>query len=234
VGPAADLPALGIPLVADLPVGKNLHDHLQVGVSWRATRPLSTNGRCRDGCIGSGGYAAVLSGNRPDVQLIPIWNPSQSTYRQIVVLLQPASRGELRLRSRDPNESPILQPRYLSDSRDSEALVNGLKLARSIGAATALLTIRGNETAPGPAVEDEASLHEYIAKTAWTMWHPVGTCRMGEDKDAVVDSELRVRRVQGLRVVDASVIPEIPSANTNAPTIMIAEKAADIIRAGAK
>jgi choline dehydrogenase len=231
VGPAADLRALGIEVVTDLPVGRNLHDHIQAGVSWRSQRALTTDGRCNDACIGVGGFVARAGAARADFQVILVWNPGQGTYRQAVVLSRPFSRGHLRLRSSDPSESPILDPGYLSDPRDVALLVEGLRLARRIGAAQALGPFRGEELAPGAGVQGEAALRQYIAGTASTMWHPVGTCRMGEDDDAVVNSELRVRGLERLRVVDASVMPTITSANTNAPTIMIAEKASDLILA---
>src|SRR5260370_19815406 len=113
-----------------------------------------------------------------------------------------------------------------------EALVEGVKLARQLGGAHALAKYRGRELFPGPESKDDHALRAHISKTAETLYHPVGTCKMGNDAMAVVDSELRVHGLEGLRVVDASIMPVIVGGNTNAPTIMIAEKAADLIKDG--
>ncbi|EQD35675.1 protein containing Glucose-methanol-choline oxidoreductase, partial [mine drainage metagenome] len=121
---------------------------------------------------------------------------------------------------------------YLSDSEghDLRMLLEGVRMAREIFAQTPFAAVRGREIYPGADARDSAALTEFIRRKAETIYHPVGTCRMGQDDAAVVDAALRVRGIEALRVVDASVIPELPSGNTNAPTLMLAERAADLLR----
>ena len=130
---------------------------------------------------------------------------------------------------------PLSRPTTLPTPRDTDPVVEGLRIARAIAATNAFTKYRKRELCPGPGIKnDEKSLRGYIEKYAQTLYHPVGTCKMGpaRDKLAVVDSELRVHGVEGLRVVDASIMPIIPGGNTNAPTVMVAEKAADLIESG--
>lgn len=124
----------------------------------------------------------------------------------------------------------MIDPNYLDDPYDLRAMLVGMRWNRSILAANAFADVIGEELTPGPAAQNDEDLTEYIRKTASTTWHPVGTCKMGTDTMAVVDPRLRVRGVASLRVVDASVMPTMVSGNTNAPTMMIAEKASDLIR----
>jgi choline dehydrogenase-like flavoprotein len=124
---------------------------------------------------------------------------------------------------------PAIHACYLTQSADVAPLVAGIRLARRLAATRAFAEFRGGETTPGPAVTDDQGLAAYVRARAETLYHPVGTCRMGADAAAVVDGRLRVQGVEGLRVVDASVMPTIVGGNTNAPTIMIAEKAAELI-----
>jgi choline dehydrogenase len=147
-------------------------------------------------------------------------------------LLHPHSRGEIRLRSSNPLDAPSIRANYYADSRDMDVMLEGTKLARALAATKAFAAFRGAELHPGPAANDDAALRAHIAKFTETLYHPVGTCKMGQDAAAVVDSELRVGGVEGLRVVDASIMPAVIGGNTNAPTIMIAEKAADLIKGG--
>jgi choline dehydrogenase len=146
-------------------------------------------------------------------------------------LLQPRSRGQVRLRSADPRDPPHMVANYLTDPQDIAPLLAGLRLIRRIAATAPFAGQARGEALPGPGHDSDEALTAYLRANAQSMYHPVGTCRMGPDDDphAVVDARLRVRGVAGLRVVDASVMPLIPSGNTNAPTIMIAEKAADLI-----
>jgi len=147
--------------------------------------------------------------------------------------LRPASRGVVRLGSADVREAPIIDPRYLSVESDMDTLVAGLRIIRKIFAQPALAEAGGRELNTerfGPGEGDERMLREYIREHADTLFHPVGTCKMGVDDKAVVDPTLRVRGVGGLRVADASIMPTLIGGNTNAPTIMIGEKAADLIR----
>jgi choline dehydrogenase len=145
-------------------------------------------------------------------------------------VIRPRSRGRISLRSSNPLDSPLIEPNYFSDQSDLDVMLAGVRLARTIASAAAFSKYRGPEMLPGLDAKDDSSLRRHIEKYAATLYHPAGTCKMGNDSMAVVDSELRVRDLEGLRVVDASVMPVITGGNTNAPTIMIAEKAADLIR----
>ena len=150
-------------------------------------------------------------------------------YQLHVCQLRPESRGTIRLKSPDPLAYPAIDPNYLSAPEDVETLVKGVEMARRIGGQPAFAPFNAGEAWPGPGVTDSAALLAKMRGWAETIYHPVGTCRMGVDDHAVVDGQLRVNGVEGLRVIDASVMPYLVSGNTNAPTIMIAEKAADII-----
>ncbi|RWR15523.1 GMC family oxidoreductase [Paenirhodobacter populi] len=145
-------------------------------------------------------------------------------------LMRPRSRGTVRLASADPAAAPLIDPNYWSDPYDLEMSLEGLRMAREILAQPALRPYIRREALPGPEVNTPGALFDYACRMAKTDHHPVGTCRMGHDDMAVVTSDLRLRGMTGLRIADASVMPLIPSANTNAATIMIAEKAADLIR----
>jgi choline dehydrogenase-like flavoprotein len=147
-----------------------------------------------------------------------------------VCLLQPKSRGALTLASADPLAAPRIHPNFLGDSDDTQRLVRGFKVMRRILQQPALAALGGRELASSAHAQTDDQIERFIRDYADTIYHPVGTCRMGNDEQAVVDARLRVRGVQGLRVIDASVMPRIVSGNTNAPVIMIAEKAVDMIR----
>ncbi|MEO0999128.1 MAG: GMC family oxidoreductase N-terminal domain-containing protein [Pseudomonadota bacterium] len=244
-------------------VGKNLQDHLdfilafksgrrelagmtfggvadmmRAGLHWRkgGEGPATTN------FAESGGFLKSSPDlDRPDLQLhfvIGIVDDhSRKThfsrgYSAHVCVLRPESRGTVTLASTDPKAAPAIDPRFLSDERDAAALLAGVKQLREIMAAPAFEPWRGEQLYL-KGNEDDAALMDHIRSRADTIYHPVGTCRMGVDEMAVVDPELRVRGIAGLRIVDASVMPRIVSGNTNAPTIMIAEKAADLIREAA-
>jgi choline dehydrogenase len=143
-------------------------------------------------------------------------------------LIYPKSSGEIRLRSNNPMDAPAIDPRYFSDPADLEHLVAGVKLSREIMASGPVKDLLGAETFPGPGVKTDDDIRALVRGSANTIFHPTGTCKMGTDAMAVVDPELRVRGLQGLRVADASIMPRIIGGNTNAPTIMIAEKCADL------
>lgn len=143
--------------------------------------------------------------------------------------MRPRSRGSVSLRSADPAAAPVIQPRYLSDAVDRQIVVDGLKFARRLCGAQALKRYRQVEMVPGAEVQTDGDILDYARANGSTVYHAAGTCRMGVDTDAVVDGSLRLRGIEGLRVVDASIMPAITSTNTNAATLMIAEKAADII-----
>jgi choline dehydrogenase len=134
--------------------------------------------------------------------------------------------------SAKPAEPPRIDPNYLAEADDVDTLIAGLKAARRLGQSPALKKLIVREIRPGPDVISEPALREYLRESTATTWHPVGTCRMGTDNASVVDPELRVRGIAGLRVVDSSIFPTIPSSNTNAPTIAAAEKGAELILEG--
>ena len=146
-----------------------------------------------------------------------------------VCQLRPESRGTIGLRSADPFDPPTIDPNYLATEEDRRAMREGVKMARDICAQAAFDPIRGPEMLPGPYVKTDDEIDTFVREKGETIYHPVGTVRMGVDAAAPLDGALRVRGVEGLRVVDASVMPTLVGGNTNAPTIMIAEKAADMI-----
>ena len=146
-----------------------------------------------------------------------------------VCQLRPESRGEIRLRSIDPTETPLIQPNYLSEARDRETMREAFKAMREVMHQPALAALSEGETWPQPDIRSDADIDAFIRATGGTVYHPVGTCRMGGDDAAIVDETLKVRGTEGLRVVDASVMPSLVGGNTHAPTVMIAEKAADMI-----
>lgn len=147
-----------------------------------------------------------------------------------VCLLRPRSRGSLRLASPDPQVAPLIDPAFLQDPDDVRRLVQGFKLTRELLSQPALARHGGRESAASAEARSDAQIEQFIRHHADTIYHPVGTCRMGPDEGAVVDARLRVHGVSGLRVVDASIMPSVVGGNTNAPSMMIAEKAADMIR----
>ena len=232
----------------DLPgVGENLQDHPRVAVTWTSrkalglsdaereravaeyeesrTGPLSSNG------IGAGAFVRLSPGDpAPGVQMMLTTNPPAGTFSIHAALMHPASRGSVRLRSADPTVPPAIQVNYLADEADLEGLVRGLETVRRIGESPALGDYRGDQVGPGPEGWEAEALRAYIRENVGTFFHPVGTCRMGSDEGAVVDAQLRVRGVENLRVIDASVMPDLLSGATHAATVMIAEKGADLLR----
>ncbi|MBN8905918.1 MAG: choline dehydrogenase [Rhodospirillales bacterium] len=171
---------------------------------------------------------ATFSADRPQDGLHP-W----SGFTLLVYQLRPESRGEIRLKSPRAEDAPAMRPNYLATETDRRTIVAGLQMGRSLLASPHMQRFITAEYLPGPEVRDEAGLLEHARRTGGTVFHPTSTCRMGSDPRAVVDAELRVHGVEGLRVVDASVMPTVISGNTNAATIMIAEKASDLLRARA-
>jgi choline dehydrogenase len=165
-----------------------------------------------------------LSADKPGDGVHPF-----SAFTSSVCQLRPHSRGYVAIKSPDPLQAPAIVPNYLSDERDCEVAVGGIKVARRIAEAPSLRNCIIDEYVPGRQFQTDAELLEAARQYSQTIYHPTSTCKMGVDADAVVDPELRVHGLEGLRVVDASIMPEIVSGNTNAPTIMIAEKAADMI-----
>ena len=149
-------------------------------------------------------------------------------------MLRPTSRGTVRLASKDPLAAPLIDPNFLGDRNDMDRLMRGFLLVRKILAQPALAGYGGTEAPASAGAQSELQIEQFIRDHADTVYHPVGTCRMGPGPNDVVDAQLRVHGIQGLRVVDASIMPRVVGGNTNAPVIMIAEKAADMIKATAK
>ncbi|MEH1931778.1 GMC family oxidoreductase [Nostoc sp.] len=249
IGDAEQLQALGIELVANLPgVGQNLQDHVVVPVPYEATGDLHT--AITSNGIAESGLFLHSEGNldtAPDLELIfgpilfapPGYAHSSLGFTGLVTLTHPQNIGSVKLRSQsvgsaqslDPKDTPIIQMNYLQSQSDVQKLIEGVKLIRKLFHTSAFDEFRGKEVAPGADVSSDAALEAYIRETCGTVYHPVGTCKMGTDSMAVVDPELQVRGVEGLRVVDASIMPTLTTGHTNAPTIMIGEKAADLIKA---
>jgi choline dehydrogenase-like flavoprotein len=144
-------------------------------------------------------------------------------------LIYPKSRGELRLASADPSAPPLIDPNYLAEPDDARFLLDGMKLVREIMAHERLKDVVTGELLPGPDFADDAALARELPNRIHTVYHPVGTCRMGSDERAVVDPMLRVRGIDGLRVADASIMPDITGGNTNAPSLMIGERCVSLI-----
>jgi len=256
IGPADHLRAVGVPVEHDLPgVGANLQDHPTCGTVYSCTKPVSltrteTLGNLlkfylkKDGPLtspvgeGGGFFKSDPELPRPDLQFhfAPVYfvdhgfgNPDGDGFTLAVTLLRPESRGNIRLRAADPS-APAIDPQLLRSDADMVPMVRGLRVARRVLAAKPFNAYRGAEVLPGAAAQSDAALAEAIREVAFPLYHPVGTCKMGADAMAVVDERLCVRGLSGLRVADASIMPAIVSGNTNAPTIMISEKAADLIR----
>jgi choline dehydrogenase len=174
----------------------------------------------------------------PDLQLFPILlplapagcEPPTGGYALVAAVMAPESRGRVRLASADPQAPPLIDPGFLTDARDTGRLVEGLRLVRDAAACPVLAGLLAAEVWPGPDVRTDAELREYVHHRISGYYHPAGTCRMGSDDASVVDPRLRVRGVTGLRVADASVMPTIPNAHTNATVLAIAERAAELIR----
>lgn len=243
-------------------VGANLQDHLDVCVSWTAKNlktAYSANkglnklgvgmnymffgkGLGRQQFLESGAFLKSRPDlDRPDLQIHGVLAIMQDHGKVVVekdgftlhvCQLRPESRGKVGLRSADPFDDPTILGNYLATEEDRRAIREGVRIARETVAQAAFDPYRDAEYAPGADVKSDADLDAWIRSKAETIYHPVGTCRMGVAGDpmAVVDDQLRVQGVQGLRVIDASVMPTLIGGNTNAPTIMIAERAADLIR----
>jgi choline dehydrogenase len=259
IGPAQALRRHGIEVIADLPgVGANLQDHLDICTIDRCSQPV-TYDRTNDLLIGLEYYlfrrgpgtsniaetgafirSRHASSAEPDVQLhfVPAILDDHGRnrlpgfgYTLHACTLRPRSRGRLELASINPRDKVRIHANYLSDAEgyDLKMLIESVKISRELLAQPAFAAFRAGEMFPGEGVQGDAAIEAFCRAKAETIYHPIGTCRMGSDAEAVVDAALRVRGIEGLRVVDASVMPNLIGGNTNAPTIMIAERAADLI-----
>ena len=250
INPLIDLPG----------VGQNLQDHLEIYVQQACTQPISLysalnpirrlgigiewilkrTGLAASNGFEAGGFIRSKPGvQHPDLQyhFLPIAMnydgnaPAEGHgYQAHVGPMRPESRGNVSLRNDDPSSHPEIIFNYMTEERDRQEMRDALRLTREIFAQPAFDSLRGNELAPGPAVQSDADIDAFVRSHGESAYHPSGTCAMGLHDDAVVDDHCRVHGIDGLRVVDASIMPTIVSGNLNAPTIMIAEKAADIIK----
>jgi choline dehydrogenase len=230
----------GIDMKHALPaVGRHLCDHPGVATMWSLISPVLANHSSNLAEAGLFMRSAGSSGEyQTDIQFYAMPQaPHVAAARGVtpamaisVQTCRPLSRGSVTLRSSDPLDAPLIDPAYMTEPEDLALQIEGLREARRIAAAKPLASHLNGELAPGPMATTNADLERYVRGTGACIFHPVGTCRMGLGEDAVVNAELQVHGLRGLRVVDASVMPQITSGNTNAPVIMIAEKAADLIR----
>lgn len=241
-------------------VGENLQDHLDVIMNWRSRGlrtvfsevkglrqlgvglryALTGKGVGRQNFLEAGAFIPSRTGlEHPDIQIHAVLaimrdhgkaKATEDGFSLHLCQLRPESRGRISLQSADPLADPLIEANYLATPEDRRVLRESVRIGREVAAQAALDPYRDAELAPGADVRSDDAIDAWVRATAETIYHPVGTCRMGDDRNAVVDGSLRVRGLDGLRVIDASVMPSLVSGNTNAPTIMIAEKAADMIR----
>ena len=241
-------------------VGRNLQDHLDASVIYEMTKPISMysktrglkqpmiglqylfakQGHGRTNHLHAGAFLKTRGElDRPDIQLHVV-NAVMIDHARVkadrdgftvhVCQLRPESRGTVTLASRNPFDGPLIDPRYLAEEVDRRTMRDSVRIVRDICSQSALDLYRGVEMRPGEQIRTDAEIDAWIRQNAETIYHPVGTCRMGVDDKAPVDEELRVRGIDSLRVIDASVMPTLIGGNTNAPTIMIAEKMSDLLR----
>src|SRR4051794_37185482 len=262
IGPADELRAVGVEVLHDLPgVGKNFQDHMDVYLT-AETAPVSYNGEDRwhkaavhgaqyllfktgpvTACVAEAGAFLRSNGHTrsPDIQIhcLPAYVVDHGRRRfpgHGVTIntcnLRPKSIGSVTLRSKNPLDAPAIDPNFLGDPYDWDLSIEGFKRGREIINASAFRGLIKREHMPGANVTSDAGIRDYIKRWAKTDYHPVGSCKMGDDEQAVVDTQLRVRGLESLRVIDASIMPTLISGNTQAPSIMIGEKGAAIMRAG--
>ncbi len=240
-------------------VGKNLQDHLDASIQYESSQPITLHSQSnplnamktglnymlfkKGVATGQGLESGAFIKSRPDLEnpdlqfhfiaaLMTDHTRKKSDrhgFMAHVCQLRPQSRGYISLKSADPLVAPVIQPNYLEAEEDRRAMREGTKIAREIFAQAAFDPFRGPELMPGAHVRSDSQVDAWLRKTAETIYHPVGSAKMGKDSESVVDAQLRVYGIEGLRVIDASVMPTLVSGNTNAPTIMIAEKASDMI-----
>jgi choline dehydrogenase len=260
IGPAELLHRHGIPMLHDLPVGESLQDHFYVRTFWRCNKPITLNDdmaslwrrtgiglqyllQKRGPLTVSAGYAAAFARTRrelkrPDVQIYFInFSVAQrggvlhphSGFTCSVSQLQVESRGSVRIRSADPKAPPAIRYNYLATENDRRVMVEGLKLVRRLVNTPPMRDYVAEEYLPGSRVQTDEDWLAFCREVGDTVFHPTSTCSMG----VVVDERLRVKGVSGLRVIDASVMPAVPSGNINAAVIAVAEKGADLVKADA-
>ena len=248
LGPAAALKALGITVRRDVPgVGRNLQDHLlSAGNLYRARKALPPTATQHSEALTYIHARAQTAEDAPDLVVACVTLPvvSETLSRRIPVpepgagytlmfgITHPRSRGHLTIASADPHAKPIIDPAYLSEAEDRSLLLEALDWARRLGGADAYAPWRGEELLPGPGdLASEDTRLAFIEHAAFTHHHPVGTCRIGRDRDAVVRPDLSVTGVPGLHIVDASILPSLTTGPVNAAIVAIAERASDLLSA---
>jgi len=258
IGRSEDLADIGVPVVAESKgVGQNLQDHVAVYVQHLCTQPITFlsmfkphvapfallqaalfgTGPAAGFPLEAGGFVRTRPElDMPDIQFhfLPGLGPDMGGlhthgFFSNICCLRPESRGWVRARSTNPQAPPAIHTNFLSAPNDIQTIRDGVKILRKVFAQKAFDALRGDEQTPGPDITTDDQIDAWIRETAQTIYHPVGTCKMGTDDHAVVDPQLRVRGVEGLRVADASIMPTLVGGNTNAPSIMIGEKASDLI-----
>ncbi|MBK7543621.1 MAG: GMC family oxidoreductase N-terminal domain-containing protein [Candidatus Competibacteraceae bacterium] len=239
IGDPEQLRRFDIPVVAALPgVGENFHNHILTGLIQTTARPVPPpHLNLSEAALF---YKSDPSQSGPDIQIAFVHVPfdiliGQQNPNAVSILpgvVRPTSRGWVRLASADPLAKPLVNPNYLGTEDDTRRLVGAVKRSREIFATRAFSEWVTGEVLPGPSVSSDAQLREFVRRRADSYHHQAGSCKMGADDRAVVDPSLRVRGLEGLRVADASVMPAVPSGNCHAGILMIAEKCADLIKAG--
>lgn len=237
IGAADHLGSLGIPVVVDLPgVGQNLQDHLQLPIVFRTKedrpKPLLLTGNAlfvntRSSTPDAAPDLQLNFTPAVPAQLAPVLDFGGPACIFLAILVQPKSIGEVKLRSSNPQDAAIINPNYLTDAADVQTLVKSIELARAIAGTKAFTDMNIGEIVPGAT--DLAEIEGFIRTQASTLWHPAGTCKIGQGPDAVVDPQLRVHGVEGLRVADASVMPTVTSGNTVAASFLIGAKLAEFV-----
>ena len=237
IGQRAQLKEFDIPVVAEVPgVGENFHNHVLVGVISETLRPVpAPHQNLSESALFCKSNWDVAG---PDLQIgfvhvpfdIILGKAHPNAVSILPGVVRPLSRGWIRLASKSPLEKPLINPNYLSAAVDRERLVQGVKIARQIFGTRAFSSWVKQELMPGPEVRTNQQLRNFVTKNADSYHHQAGSCKMGLDDMAVVDPQLRVNGVEGLRVVDASIMPAVPSGNCHAGVLMVAEKAADMIK----
>jgi choline dehydrogenase len=240
IGPADDLRALGVDVLVDLPgVGSNLHDHVLAPIVFEALQPLEEPRlNYTEGHFFAESEPGMVA---PDLQ--PIFVPAslplragrsvpEQAFTMLAGVIRPLSRGRMWLRSADPEAAPAIDPAYFREPQDVRAMLAAIEMCREIVAQPAFDGARGAELSPGADISSADELERYMREQVLSYHHHAGTCRMGQDARSVVDPQLRVHGVAGLRIADCSVIPAVPSSNTHAAAVMIGERAADFVLQG--
>ena len=238
VGDENDLKAAGIEVVHPLSgVGKNLQDHMWLGVGFASKKEIDPPQLLCEAGLFTYAVSKKSSLVSPDLQFFfstvqfvdPEYQISEPAFTLAPVLARPKSIGYVKLSTKNPDDLPEVNPNYLSHPDDVDVMLKGIEIARKVSHLSTLSDYFEREIAPGSDKVTKEDLTQFIRQSSKTVWHPCGTCKMGIDKDSVVNSRLKVIGLDGIRIADASIMPDITSGNTNAPTIMIGEKAAAMI-----